>query len=65
MKKDKNISDFIEGLEMTILPQEEQILLETGGWGDINVSGANVGYCPTNNTNCHGGNCVAGCGKNP
>jgi hypothetical protein len=61
MKKDKNIRDFIEGLEMTILPQEEQLLLENGG---LKVSGINLFYCPTTNTNCNGGNCVAGCGQN-
>jgi hypothetical protein len=32
-----------------------------GGTKAINISGNNVGNCPTVN-NCNGGNCVKGCG---
>jgi hypothetical protein len=59
MKKDKNIRDFIEGLEMTVLPQEEQILLSSLG-GD-GPSCTNSGC--TTNINCDGANCIKGCAK--
>jgi hypothetical protein len=59
MKKDKSICDFIEGLEMTILPQEEQILLSS--LGGNNASCTNTDTCITN-ANCAGANCVKHCG---
>lgn len=65
MKKVKNLIDFIGELEMTVLPQEEMLLLAAGdGEGE---SGNNSG-CSVNNVdgcqinNCHGGNCIKGCG---
>lgn len=61
MKKDKQLSDFIEGIEMTALPQEDQLLLDAGAWGNISGNQVNIGACPSTN-NCNGGNCVKGCG---
>lgn len=65
MKKVKNLKDFIGELEMTVLPQEEMLLLAAGdGEGESGSnSGCNVNNvegCQTNN--CHGGNCIKGCG---
>lgn len=59
MKKDNSLVNFVEGVEMTVLPQEDQILLSSGAWG---FSGMNIGDCKTVN-NCNGGNCVTGCGS--
>lgn len=60
MKKEKDLSNFIQGLEMTVLDKEEQVLLGKGG-DEFSISGNTIGYCPTIN-NCHSGNCVRGCG---
>lgn len=58
MRKDKLLTDFMEGVEMTILPQDDQILLSSiGGLCGNEVTNS----CTTNN--CNGGNCVKGCGK--
>ena len=59
MKKDKLLTDFMEGVEMTILPQEDQILLSSVGGN--NQSGVTNNGCIVNN--CSGGNCVPGCGQ--
>jgi len=60
MKKDKLLTDFMEGIEMTILPEKDQILLSSIG-GDGGCSGTTNNDCQVTN-NCNGGNCVAGCG---
>ena len=64
MRKGKNLNDFIGEMEMTVLPQEELILLGAGGEGE---SGTNPG-CNVNSVegcqinNCNSGNCIKGCG---
>lgn len=63
MRKEKDLSNFIQELEMTVLSSEEQFLVGKGGDdADFTISGNTVGYCPTTN-NCQGGNCVKGCGS--
>ncbi len=64
-KNDKNLKDFVEGLELTILDNEDSILLE----GMVGTSGENT-LCNTDHNckpncganNCMGGNCASGCG---
>lgn len=65
MKKEREeLKEFVEGLEMTVLSEEDSILLD----GMVGTSGMDLcntdGNCsPTScANNCHGGNCAAGCG---
>ena len=66
MKGTDELKEFVEGLEMTVLAEEDSILLD----GMVGTSGLN-GLCNTdaNSTksgctnNCHGANCAAGCAK--
>jgi|GEM_PF-1750950 hypothetical protein len=70
-KADKNLKDFVEGLELTILNNEDSILLD----GMVGTSGASNTGCNTDHNcspncgstidNCHAGNCYAGCGVKP
>lgn len=74
MKETDELKEFVEGLEMTVLTEEDSILLDgmvgTSGTTEGSDNGCNIGPtdtncsdagCPTTN-NCNGGNCVAGCG---
>lgn len=61
MKRDKQLSGFLKSIEMTVLPQEDQLLLDAGAWNDISGNHVNIGKCLSTN-NCNGGNCVSGCG---
>jgi hypothetical protein len=53
MKENLILKDFVEGLEMTLLNEEDAVLLE----GMVGTS------CPTkpNNCMCNGNNCQCGC----
>lgn len=64
MKKELDIQNFVDNLELTVLTEENSILLD----GMVGTSGSNAVFCNTDDScnegnNCHGGNCVAGCGK--
>jgi len=59
MKKDDLLQSFVEGVEMTVLPFDDQVLLT----GALSFSGLDIGeYKKKIINNCNGGNCVAGCG---
>ncbi|KGF51108.1 hypothetical protein [Prevotella melaninogenica] len=63
MKKEFEIQEFVDKLEMTVLTEENSILLD----GMVGTSGSNTVFCNTDSScnegnNCHGGNCIAGCG---
>lgn len=66
MKGTDELKEFVEGLEMTVLADEDSILLD----GMVGTSGLN-GLCNTDanctksgcTNNCHGANCAAGCAK--
>ncbi len=70
-KADKNLKDFVEGLELTILNNEDSILLDVL----IGTRAPRTTLCPSANhcrskcgstiDNCHAGNCYAGCGVKP
>lgn len=64
-KSEKTLKEFIGGMELTILNDEDSILLDgmvgTSGMQNLCNSDHNCSNCGTNN--CHGGNCIAGCGK--
>ncbi len=65
-KNDKNLKDFVERLELTILNNEDCILLE----GMVGTSGIQL-LCDTDHNcsktccpnNCHAVNCIAGCSR--
>lgn len=69
MKKEREeLKEFVEGLEMTVLSEEDSILLD----GMVGTSGMNIGCnidvnCGKNgchqDTNDHVLNCVASCGE--
>lgn len=65
-KNEKTLKDVIAGMELTILNEEDSILLDgmvgTSGMQNACNSDHNCPSC-TITDNCHGGNCVAGCGK--
>lgn len=65
-KSEKTLKEFIGGMELTILNDEDSILLDgmvgTSGMQNACNSDHNCSSCDTTN-NCHGGNCVAGCSK--
>ena len=52
-KADKNLKDFVEGLELTILNNEDSILLD----GMVGTSGASNTGCNTDH------NCSPNCGS--
>lgn len=64
-KSEKTLKEFIGGMELTILTEEDSILLDgmvgTSGMQNACNSDHNCPNCGSNN--CQGGNCVAGCGS--
>lgn len=64
-KSEKTLKEFIGGMELTILTEEDSILLDgmvgTSGTQNFCNSDGNCADCGSNN--CHGGNCFAGCGS--
>lgn len=64
-KSEKTLKDYIAGMELTLLNEEDNILLDgmvgTSGIQAACNSDHNCKDCSTNN--CHGGNCASGCGK--
>lgn len=65
MKQDLVLKDFVESLEMTVLEEEDAILLD----GMVGTSNGPNRLCNTDKNcgdscanNCQGGNCVTGCG---
>lgn len=61
MNKKAGLHEFVEGMEMTVLSSEDQVLLD----GMVGTSGSINGNCGSDdhNTNCPCPNNVAGCGK--
>lgn len=56
MNKKAGLHEFVEGMEMTVLSSEDQVLLD----GMVGTSGSNISIwncCPISN-NCQGGNCA-------
>lgn len=64
--KEKSLKEFVEGMEMTILSEEDSVLLDglVGTSGTQNLCNSDYN-CNTGcgSNNCQGGNCVAGCGS--
>lgn len=69
MDRNLELQEFVEGLEMTVLRDEDSILMD----GMVGTSGANnlcntdtncgkTGCGGTTVNNCQGGNCTPGCG---
>ncbi len=70
MKGTDELKEFVEGLEMTVLTEEDSILLDgmvgTSGTTDVgcntDVNCSKTG-CTVGANNCNGGNCISGCGN--
>lgn len=66
--KEKSLKEFVAGLDLSIINDEDSILLDsmvgTSGAQSLCNSDHNCApKCDSTADNCHASNCAAGCGK--
>lgn len=61
------LQKFISSEAIEVLSDQDLLLLDGGSAEKVKIERSNIlaDCTTTNNTNCNGGNCVAGCGAPP